>query len=491
MTRAASCALVLTVLAACSSDDGLKPASAYEARCVSPRTGTDPASGQAYSDTQGTLLDELNWVQSWINDTYLWYSEVKRTDPSKYTDPVAYFAVEKTTAITASNKPKDQFHFTYDTPVWETMSSGGAEAGYGISWDLIASAPPRDLVVALVQPNTPATDAMIVRGAQVLTIDGVDVKNGSDINTLNNGLFPTTGAMHTFEVLDPGATASRSVTLTAGGIVETPVQRVTLPPPYDKVGYLLFNDHIATAEQELITEITALQGAGVTDLVLDLRYNGGGYLDIASELAFMIAGPTVTTGKVFDRVAFNDKHPTTNPVTGGAIDATPFVSQAEGFSAPVNQPLPHLDLPRLFVLTTGGTCSASEAVLNGLAGVGIQVIQIGSTTCGKPYGFYPADNCATTYFAIQFEGVNNKGFGDYADGFVPGGVFKGCVVDDDFTHQLGDPAEGMLAVALSNLNSADNPTCPTQRRSAAVSAATGDGVLSMKPLWRQNAILRH
>ena len=58
------------------------------------------------------------------------------------------------------------------------------------------------------------------------------------------------------------------------------------------------------------------------------------------------------------------------------------------------------------------TCSASESIINGLRGVNVQVIQIGSTTCGKPYGFYPEDNCGTTYFSIQFKGVNAAGFGE-------------------------------------------------------------------------------
>jgi hypothetical protein len=97
-------------------------------------------------------------------------------------------------------------------------------------------------------------------------------------------------------------------------------------------------------------------------------------------------------------------------------------------------------------------------VINGLRGAGVQVIQIGSSTCGKPYGFYPAENCGTTFFSIQFQGVNALGFGDYADGFVPqngatagvaaNAVLPGCSVGDDFTHALGDPAESRLAAAL-------------------------------------------
>src|SRR5690606_11279777 len=109
------------------------------------------------------------------------------------------------------------------------------------------------------------------------------------------------------------------------------------------------------------------------------------------------------------------------------------------------------NLPRVFILSTGGTCSASEAVINGLRGIGVEVILVGDTTCGKPYGFYPEDNCGTTYFAIQFTGVNDLGFGEYSSGFSPGNEpdflgteVPGCWVQDDFTKLLGDPEEKML-----------------------------------------------
>lgn len=92
--------------------------------------------------------------------------------------------------------------------------------------------------------------------------------------------------------------------------------------------------------------------------------------------------------------------------------------------------------------------------MNGLRGAGVEVIQIGSTTCGKPYGFYAQENCGTTYFTIQFRGVNEANFGDYTDGFSPAAVddgeaqVLGCLVADDFSQQLGSPAEDRLEVAL-------------------------------------------
>lgn len=507
MSRAASCALLLTVLAplaACGDDNGavpneILPESTYEARCATPRSGIDPTTGMKFVDVAGSLLDEQLWLRSWTDDLYLWYLEVPKSDPKMFKTALDYFDVLKTPAKTASGKAKDQFHFTYVTTDWVALSQSGVEASYGLEWALLQTSPPRKLVVAFTQPGSPAATAGMTRGTEVLTIDGVDVVNGSDVDTLNNGISPSdVNQSHTFVVHDPGtpATTTRTVMMTSASIELAPVQGaqvLTLPASTDKVGYMLFTDHIATAEKGLVDAVTTLQAAGITDLVLDIRYNGGGYLDIAAQLAYMIAGPGPTAGKVFERESFNDKHQTIDPFSGMPLQPSTFIGQTVGFSLPAGQPLPHLDLKQVFVLTGSGTCSASEAVMNGLAGVGVKVIQIGATTCGKPYGFFPADNCGTTYFAIQFQGVNDKGFGDYADGFVPGGVNPGCVVGDDFTQPLGNPAEGRLAAALAFRTTGACPAAAAplaQDRSFADPRRIGEAV-SAKPLWRQNRIMAH
>ena len=143
-----------------------------------------------------------------------------------------------------------------------------------------------------------------------------------------------------------------------------------------------FTDHLITAEQQLIDAFTTLRQQNVTDLMLDVRYNGGGLLAIASEVAYMVAGPAFTAGQDFERLVFNDKHQAVNPVTGSPLTPMPFF---DGSSS--GQALPTLNLSRVYVLTGSMTCSASESIMNSLRGVGVQVIQIGSTTCGKPFGF--------------------------------------------------------------------------------------------------------
>ena len=484
-----------------------QPASAFAARCPAPRTGTDPTTGRPFADVRGTQMDEKMWLRSWTNDLYLWFDEVADDDPTPFL-VADYFDRLKTMRITASQAPKDKFHFTFATDEWIALSQSGAEAGYGAQWVLLATTPPRKAVVAYTQPDSPAAPTgaqpKLLRGTEILTIDGVDLVNANDqasIDRLNAALFPSgAGQTHNFQVRDAGSAVIRPITMTSAIVTSTPVQNVSIiPQTGGPVGYMLFNDHIATAEHALIDAINTLQAGAVTDLVLDIRYNGGGFLDIASELAFMIAGPGRTANKTFELLQFNAKHPTIDPVTGRAIAPTPFFSTTVGIgSDPVGTVLPSLNLSRVFVLTSANTCSASESIINSLRGVDVDVIQIGSTTCGKPYGFYPQDNCGTTYFSIEFKGVNNKGFGEYTDGFTPlnqpgigGEKIPGCSVADDFDHALGDPNEGRLAAALAYRQS---PSCPAATgfggpRALAVQEPINDGQLFKSP-WLENRILR-
>jgi C-terminal processing protease CtpA/Prc len=485
-----------------------QPSSAFAAMCSAPRTGVDPITQKAYPDRAGTALDEKNWLRSWTNELYLWFDEVADQDPAGFATDGAYFDVLKTTATTASGKPKDRFHFTYTTAAWESLSQNGVQAGYGADFVVIAGTPPRDVVVAYTEPGSAAATApaSLARGAQILTIDGVDLVNANDqasVDKLNAGLSPqSAGESHTFSIMDLGSATPRTVTLVSADITETPVQNVaTLQAAGGAlVGYMLFNDHIATAESELVAAFDQMKTAGVSDLILDIRYNGGGYLDIASEVAYMIAGPTATTGQTFELDQFNSKNPTTNPVTHSAITPLGFHSTTQGFSGAAGQALPSLNLARVFILTTGSTCSASESIINSLQGVNVQVIEIGSTTCGKPYGFYPADNCGVTYFSIQFRGVNQKSFGEYPDGFTPqntlateGVLVPGCSVADDFSHSLGDPAEGLLASALAYRSTGTCPVPPSGVEPVpplqAGAHASAKGVV-IKPFWRQNRIYR-
>ena len=433
--------------------------SMFAAMCETPRVGS--------SDAQGSTENENEWLRAWSHDLYLWYNEIIYEDPAAHTTP-AYFDLMRTFATTPSGADKDQFHFTYDTEEWELLSQQGISAGYGADVVLIASSPPRRAVVALVQPGSPAAAAGVTRGSAIVEVDGADLVNGDDVDTLNAGLFPSgAGESHDFMIEDFDGSNRRAITLVSTEVTEetVPVSQVfnTAAGP---VGYMVFTSFLAPAEERLVTEFEFLAGEGVTEFILDLRYNGGGFLDIANELSFMIAGPAAASGQIFAETQFNDKHPNTNPVTGAALTPDTFHTTTQGFSVAAGSPLPSLNLSRVFVLTGTRTASASESVINGLRGINFEVILIGDTTTGKPYGFYATDNCGTTYFSTQFRGVNAQGFGDFADGFVPTETpieeyeVQGCAVSDDYSRILGDIDEHRLATALGYIATSDCSAAP-------------------------------
>jgi carboxyl-terminal processing protease len=487
------------------------PSGNFDALCVNPRSGNDPFTGRPYPDRAGSRTDQNNWLRSWSNELYLWYDEIVDRNPASYSTP-QYFSLLKTDGLTDSGRPKDNFHFSLPTEEWAAYADAGTSVGYGIVWSVLRTTRPRHIRVGFVEPGSPADGSPLglTRGWFVRAIDGIDIDDETQagVDALNAALFPAeTGETHVFTLEQDGTYVQRDFTLTSALITTDPVPEVrTVATTEGLVGYLLFNDHIATAEAELVAAIEELRIQGVDELVVDLRYNGGGYLAIASELAYMIAGPARTAGRTFELLKFNSKHSVTNPITGEPIEPEPFYDTALGFSVAAGTPLPTLDLDRVFLLTGPGTCSASESILNALRGIGVDPILIGGTTCGKPYGFYPADNCGTTYFTIQFQGVNDAGFGDYPDGFSPpnessatgvpplGVPVKGCAVRDDWSNALGDPDEARFWGARYYMRwdqcpPASASVAPPEAGLRRAPMAEAEALGVTPPLWRNARVM--
>lgn len=472
------------------------PADNYWSQCENPRTGIAPYNDLPYPDVQGSTTAENFFLRSLTNELYLWYDEVADVNPALYSTP-EYFQLMKTTAVTPTGTAKDQYHYSVPTAEHYKRYESGIDAGYGAVWAHLSTIPPRELAIAYIYPDSPAAAAGLSRGARVLEVDGVDLVNdntNAGINTLNTGLFaPGLNETHTFKVRDLNASTDRTIEMTATEVTidTTPTVKI-INTATGKVGYLLFTTHIATAETALTQAIEQFRSEGVSDLVLDLRYNGGGYLAIANELAYMVAGSNAAN-KIFNNPEFNDKYQDFDPFTGEALEPEKFYTKTQGFSEDAGQALPTLDLNRVYILAGPNTCSASESVINSLVGIDVEVVQIGAATCGKPYGARFIDNCGSSYFTIQIKAANAKGYGDYSDGFFPGNAgssnpaeLPGCTVPDDYGHLLGEENEARLAVAL---HYRDTGSCPTAASASkgetsqqkAQAAGTSDGVIQQPP----------
>jgi hypothetical protein len=190
-----------------------------------------------------------------------------------------------------------------------------------------------------------------------------------------------------------------------------------------RVGYVLFHNFVQPSNAALDAAFAQLNADGATDLVLDLRYNGGGLVSVAQHLADLVGGMR-TNGLLMARYVHNDRQSARNT-------SLFFDNAAAALSA-----------PRLVAITTRASASASELVINALKPY-MPVAIVGDNSYGKPVGQYGFRFCSKILYPVAFSIRNAADEGDYFGGFPPD-----CPAPDDVEHALGDPAEGSLGEAL-------------------------------------------
>ncbi len=445
---------------------GIEPSAQFAGVLVNAAPGAGALIGD-WSQASCTDNRQKNWVRSWLNENYLFYRDapLARIDPNTYTNTVGNLFLDYTVRGVPS---KDRFSFVLTQAEADAVFQSGTATNVGFT--LRRDANNGGIIrIAYVDPNGPAAAAGFKRGMVLATIDGV-ATSFSIPAALSDKLFNSA----------PGTASEVGVQETLGGPVRTlTVASATFgtsPLIVDRVlsatttAYLAYNSFATpVGELQLADAFKRFAAAGVTDLVVDLRYNGGGFLDIAAQLGYMVAGRIQSSGKVFETLAYNDKRSAENLNIGFASTVTSFF----GNSARAGEPLSALNLRRVSVLTSGSTCSASEAFISALRGIDIDVVLVGGATCGKPYGFMQANNCTLAFFGLEFEGRNNKGI------VIPvTGIPATCAATDDLDHALGDPAERMLATALSYQLAGSCPAVPLVAASDPLSLFAGSAQAS-------------
>lgn len=402
---------------------------------------------------QCTNTVQKQFIRSHLDEVYLWPDLVQRRKAFDYDAAADYF-----TAILAP-PPLDRFSFS--APVDDADALEEAQAfDVGIHWVNTGTADAPLWRIARVEPSSPAEYAGLQRGD---TLTG-PIRTNLRTNT-KQALFYDFGFLRNGFLLQAN--------LQPRAIFEDPVGPVVqIRQNSSNIAYLAFESFYANAQDQLIEAFQKMARNETTDLVLDLRYNPGGFLYIASTLASMLTPlPTLLAQPVFVQLQPNAKQ------LDLYRDAVLFMFPDVQYVADIARfgtgtVLPQLQLQSVYVLTTEATCSASESVINGLRGVGVTVHTIGTTTCGKPYGMLRQDNCGESYYPVQFKGVNALGQSDFANGFAPT-----CTVADDLDHPRGDPQEAQLKAAIAHMQTG---SCPVDERMVARSAATLQ--MSPKPL---------
>ncbi len=370
-------------------------------------------------------LDEVNlWIVDTMWDMYLWYDQLATgidfrgdQEPDEFLHSIMY-------------KTSDHFSYVAKKEAHDDYYSG-RYYGFGFGFRKL---PEYMVYVTLVIPGGPADTAGMRRGQRIVAIDGKTVQEIEDQN-----LWGTVTSRPEDEKEIPivyiveEAGEEKTLTLYAGDVTAPSIYKAaTLAVGEKKVGYLMLKSFINSTNDELDAAFTKFKADGVTELVVDLRYNGGGWLDGSEHLASLITGGDLKD-KLFTRLTYNGKHQDYN-------SDYHFKDYSQS-----------LELTKVVFIATGGTASASEVVINGLKPY-IEVAIIGDTTYGKPVGMNPMNHCDYTLVPITFKLANADAYGDYFDGMP-----ADCAADDDVTHDFGDPEEGSLKAALSYLN---DKTCP-------------------------------
>lgn len=406
-----------------------------------------------------------------MNIWYYWQQDVPVLADDRFTDNQTY-----TDFLDSSPDPEtfffdqllfaeDRFSFLSDDYKELTQNLSGVSRSNGLEFGLFLVSSDSDDIFGYVRyivPNSNASTADISRGELFTGVDGVTLtrNNYTDLLFGENATYTLNMASITDGVISPNG---KEVTLTKEeGLVENPVFIVkSFDVEGQKIGYLMYNGFTNEFDEELNAAFGQLKADGVTDLVLDLRYNPGGSVNSSRLLSSMIYG--TNTNELYIRQRWNDK-----------LQEIFEPSDLEDYFAAVTSSgtsINTLNLNRVYVITTGSTASASELVMNGLDPY-IDVIQIGTTTRGKnefsitmvddpdrdgaPYVYTPSrenrinpDNS----WAIQplvGRNENSVGFSDYTDGFAPAPELE-LAEDLENLGILGEIDEPLLAKAIQEI----------------------------------------
>ncbi len=311
------------------------------------------------------------------------------------------------------------------------------------------------LFVIYVEPNTSAALAGVERGDIIITINDTDITEENISILLSNSTLD----------LDLGVVDANDGLVYKGSVTVQSIERqenpILLSKIFEKngkkVGYLVYNGFIREFNDELNSVFAYFKAQNINELILDLRYNGGGDVETSTYLGSMITDQN--NGKVYSELRTNEKigEILTYTLTD---NMNTYNSTNQIGTEPINQ----LNLSRLLVIGTENTASASELIINGLRGVDLEVVLIGETTYGKDVAsitLYDSNDFSKNNvnpdhkYAMQpivAKNYNGKGESNYSNGFQP------QIAAIDFpnglanVYQLGDIEEPMLKVALQYID---------------------------------------
>jgi hypothetical protein len=421
--------------------------------------------------------DEKLFVWNGLNHWYFWQDDVADLADNRFGNNGEFstflnrYSNEEALFNQLLHRDDDFSWLIQDYKVHEEALLGISKS-FGFRFGLLRESQENSRVLGYIRyvvPGSPADDAGLKRGdvfngmnGQILNLDNYQNLLSGDTYALAMAKvtdFVPSPRTYTVEGID------KEINITAINLQENPIHRSkVIETETSRVGYLMYNSFRYNFHDDLNQRFGDFKNTGIDDLVIDLRYNGGGTLITSALLASLISG--VSSDEIFAELIHGSKRESRNS-TFDFLDSVPVYDDEGNFSR--NDDINSLRMNRLYVLTSRNSASASEALINGLLPFGVEVILIGDVTAGKDEGSITVYDAPEANYSprndderskinpnhmramqpIIFK-IFNKERGDYPDGFFPDFEIR----EFDFLENLpglGDPSEPLLSVALNHI----------------------------------------
>lgn len=458
--------------------------------------------------TDGEYAELNKWMADYMKSHYLWNSAVK-TLQMDYSLGYEEFLAQILQGVAAQND------INHDDGHWEngkrkyfysniqrfraglSAAAGGTrgtrptEEGTGIEYMLVYQfSGSNDCFIVLqgVAPGSPAEKAGLKRGTYIVKVNGSDITT-SNYQSMANALTASSGTVKVTTATVSGNQLSPSkedIAVTAGVYNDNPVWKTSVLTASngDKVGYLCYSSFNYYYDDALIAAFTEFKAQGVKQLVLDLRYNGGGHVVSSTVLGTLVAG-SAKTGQVYSHTTYNQERTQAGEESENYCIGTAEISSESRYQPIATALGSALGLNTVYILGTERTASASELVINGLRGLDIDVRLIGEKTNGKNVGMEPISKTLSGYeyefSPITFYSENAKGWKDYSDGFTPDVAIK---ESDSDLFDWGAADDPLVAAALRWIGTGAKPAASF----VAAPATRSVGVTPLKVIGRPGRI---
>ena len=402
-------------------------------------------------------LEIESFVYNGLNELYLYKDNVAELDDDYFSN-----SNEKQEFLAKADSPEELFddllasvdRFSFITDDYNSLEDrfDGVSGATGIKFGIGRISGTGNVfgIIRYILPGTSAEEAGLKRGDIFTEINGQKLTTSNFADLIDKPSYTiNVGYVEEGQIF----LTDKEVTLSDDSYTENPVFiSKVFEEGGKKIAYLMYNSFTANFDDELNNAFADFKSAGVTDLILDLRYNGGGSVESAKDLASMITGQF--EGKVFIKEQWNSKYQNYYETENPEILLNRFDDRLR-----TGEKINSLNLSEVYILTSSSSASASELVINGLDPY-INVVQIGDNTVGKfqaSVTLYDSDDfnkegaSENHTYAMQplvFKSLNSNGRTDYIDGLAPDITYIENLNDFGV---LGEENEPLLEIALNNI----------------------------------------